>query len=63
MLAEVVKRPTTARALITSEMTAAAGTIGTSWMSTGPPESDIMKFNSREDSSIHQGEQQHQQRQ
>jgi hypothetical protein len=45
-------------------MTAAAGTIGTSWMSTaaGPPELDSKKFsNSREDSNIQQGHLQQQQ--
>jgi hypothetical protein len=45
-------------------MTAAAETIGTSWMSpaAGPPESDSRKVsNSREDSNIHQGYQQQQQ--
>jgi hypothetical protein len=46
MLSKVVNqqhagRPTTARTMLTSEMTAAAGTIGTSWLSTaaGPPDS------------------------
>jgi hypothetical protein len=49
-------------------MTAAAGIIGTSWMSTavGPPESDsrkvgIMTITSREDNNIRQGHQQQQQ--
>jgi hypothetical protein len=47
MIAKVVKttragRPTTAGTLLTSEMTAAAGILGTSWMSTAAeaPESD-----------------------
>ncbi len=50
MLAKVVKhqrgeRPATAGTVLTAEMTVAAGTIGTSWMSTavGPPESDSRK--------------------
>jgi hypothetical protein len=44
MLAKVVKQQH-AGTLLTSEMTAAAETIGTSWMSTaaGPPESDSRK--------------------
>jgi hypothetical protein len=64
MLAKLMKqqnagRLTTAGTLLTSEMTAAAGTIylGTSWMSTaaGPQESDSRKVsNCREDSNIQQ---------
>ncbi len=49
---------------LTSEMTTAAGTLGTSWMSTAvrPPESDSKKAsNNREDSNIQQGHQQQQQ--
>ncbi len=50
MFAKVVKqqhggRPSTAETALTAEMTVAAGTIGTSWMSTavGLPESDSRK--------------------
>jgi hypothetical protein len=48
MLAKVVKLETAcreAKKLLKSEMTAAAGTIGTSWMSTaeGPPEQRVRK--------------------
>jgi hypothetical protein len=56
-------RPTLARALLKSELTA-PGTIGTSWMSTaaGPPELDIRTVsNIGEDSDIQQGYQQQQQ--
>ncbi len=63
MLAKLMKQQNAGRlttgTLLTSEMTAAAGTIylGTSWMSpaAGPQESDIRKVsNSREDSNIQQ---------
>jgi hypothetical protein len=51
---------------LTAEMTAAAGIIGTSWMSTavGPPELDRRKvgiITSREDNNIRRGHQQQQQ--
>ncbi len=63
MLAKVVNlqkhagRPTTAGTLLKSEMTAAAGTIGTSWMSSavGPPDDSRKVSNSRGDSNIQQG--------
>jgi hypothetical protein len=69
MFAKVVQkthagRPTTTWTLLTSEMTAEEGSIGTSWMSTeaGPPESDNRKVrNNREDTNIQQEYQQQQQ--
>jgi len=51
------------RDLLTSEMKKAAGTIGTSWMSTAvrPPESDSRKASNNREASIIQGGQQQQQ--